>query len=432
MARQRTFLRGIGKTPSFNRISLLFVAMIGSYEPGSLAVAQAAEHDAPLTEEEAVRRALERSDLRTAIDGSVDVARAESIRASLWENPEVWYTREQTYGALSTGEDYLWATQKIDPSGSVGLRSKASEQRANAVRERGRAREARVAAQVRLRFHEVLRLQGQVAVAQHLVDRLEIAVDTVRKREAAGDASIYDRRRLERELANTRARTVTLEAARARAWEVLAALVEDHRDTSAPWPRASGTLLPEALPSQDTFAQRLDTRPDLQAFERIAAAAEMEEHAASRGWVPELTLGGGWKSIDFGDRIHGFMGIVALTLPFLDHGQNRALAAQGARRSAQGEHEWALALAKGDMRGLWIEAARLWETARSYREERSELSEALVRTAEAGYRGGELGVLELVDAYRGMQEDEARALDLEFQARRARIELELSTGGYTP
>lgn len=424
--------RDTNKTPSLTRSSMLVAMTLGWAASAAVAFGQTAEDHSPLTEEEAVRRALQRSDLRTAIDGSVDVARAESVRASQWDNPEVWYTREQTYGALSTGEDYLWATQKIDPSGSLGLRSKAAEQRANAVRERGRSRKARVAAQVRLRFHEVLRLQGQVDVAQRLVDRLEIAVGAVRKREAAGDASTYDRRRLERELANTRARTVTLEAARARAWEVLAALVEDHRDTSAPWPRASGTLLPGALPNQDTFAQRLDTRPDLQAFERIAAAAEMEERAASRGWVPELTLGGGWKSIDFGDRIHGFMGIVALTLPFLDHGQNRALAAQGARRSAQGEHQWVLALAKGDMRGLWIEAARLWEIARSYREERTELSEALVRTAEAGYRGGELGVLELVDAYRGMQEDEARALDLEFQARRARIELELSTGGYVP
>ncbi len=49
-----------------------------------------------------------------------------------------------------------------------------------------------------------------------------------------------------------------------------------------------------------------------------------------------------------------------------------------------------------------------------------------------GYRGGELGVLELLDAYRGAEEDEERALDLEFQARRARIELELSSGGYAP
>jgi hypothetical protein len=41
-------------------------------------------------------------------------------------------------------------------------------------------------------------------------------------------------------------------------------------------------------------------------------------------------------------------------------------------------------------------------------------------------------VLELLDAYRGAEEDEERALDLEFQARRARIELELSSGGYAP
>jgi cobalt-zinc-cadmium efflux system outer membrane protein len=361
------------------------------------------------------------------------MAQAESIREGLWPNPQASYVREQTYGNGGTGEDYVWLSQRIDPSGSLRLRSRGAEQRATAAREEGRARQARIVAGVRVRFYEVLRFQGEVSAAQHLIARLERAVDTVTRREAAGDASAYHRRRLERELANIQARLVTLEAGRDRAWASLAAQVGDERDTGGPWPRVAGTLLPEALPAENTLIQRLEARPDIQALKNIAAAAEIEARAASRGWVPELDLGAGWKSIDFGpNRIHGFLAMGAITLPFADHSQDESLRAQGERRRARGERDLALALARGEIRGLWIAARRLRETAQRYRENRSQSSAALVRTAEAGYRGGELGVLELLDAYRGAEEDEERALDLEFQARRARIELELSSGGYAP
>ena len=408
-------------------------ATLVSVATASVAFAQATERSSLLTEAQAVEHVLKRPGLRDAIDGSVDVARADSIREGLWPNPQASYVREQTYGNGGTGEDYVWLSQSIDPSGSLGLRSRAAEQRATAAWEEGRARQAGIVASVRMRFYEVLRFQGQVNAAQHLIARLETAVDTVTRREAAGDASAYDRRRLERELANMQARLVTLEAGRDRAWASLAALVGDERDTSTPWPRVSGTLLPDSLPAENTLVQRLEARPDIRALENIAAAAEIEARAASRGWVPDLNLGAGWKSIDFGpNRIHGFLAMGAITLPFFDHSQDESLRAQGERRRARGERELALALARGEIRGLLVAARRLRETARRYRENRSESSAALVRTAEAGYHGGELGVLELLDAYRGAEEDEERALDLEFQARRARIELELSSGDYAP
>lgn len=53
----------------------------------------------------------------------------------------------------------------------------------------------------------------------------------------------------------------------------------------------------------------------------------------------------------------------------------------------------------------------------------------LVRTAEAAYAGGELGILELLDAYRGALDAELQALELEWGARRARIEVDRALGG---
>jgi cobalt-zinc-cadmium efflux system outer membrane protein len=54
----------------------------------------------------------------------------------------------------------------------------------------------------------------------------------------------------------------------------------------------------------------------------------------------------------------------------------------------------------------------------------------LVRTAKAAYKGGEIGILELLDAYREEADTLTRALELEKRARQAHIELERLTGDF--
>jgi cobalt-zinc-cadmium efflux system outer membrane protein len=64
--------------------------------------------------------------------------------------------------------------------------------------------------------------------------------------------------------------------------------------------------------------------------------------------------------------------------------------------------------------------------------EKSTISADLLRMTSRGYEAGELTLLELLDAYRGAQEDEATAIDMELAARRARIELDRLTGAPLP
>jgi cobalt-zinc-cadmium efflux system outer membrane protein len=118
-----------------------------------------------------------------------------------------------------------------------------------------------------------------------------------------------------------------------------------------------------------------------------------------------------------------------LPLPLFDRHQDEALRARAEERLAWGRSAEALAMAEGEVRGLWAESRRLTTAARHYREQTARTSAVLVRTAEAAYRGGELGILELLDAHRSVLEDELQALDLEMAARRARIELDRITGG---
>lgn len=82
--------------------------------------------------------------------------------------------------------------------------------------------------------------------------------------------------------------------------------------------------------------------------------------------------------------------------------------------------------------GARAEAVRLREAAITFREQTTSASRDLVRIANAGYAGGELGLLELLDAYRGSAEDALSALDMELAARRARVELDALRGARQP
>jgi outer membrane protein, heavy metal efflux system len=55
-------------------------------------------------------------------------------------------------------------------------------------------------------------------------------------------------------------------------------------------------------------------------------------------------------------------------------------------------------------------------------------SRRLAEIAEAAYRGGEAGILELLDAHRALAEANSQALELELVARAAMLELELAAG----
>ena len=98
-------------------------------------------------------------------------------------------------------------------------------------------------------------------------------------------------------------------------------------------------------------------------------------------------------------------------------------------RIARAERNLAFAEAAGAVRGLRAQAAALGDAGRRFRADSVVLSATLMRAAEAAYEAGEVGVLELLDAYRSAVGAELEGLELASGARRARIELDRVTGG---
>lgn len=389
-------------------------------------VASAASAQEPWTEERVVARALERAPWAELVDAEADTLRADAETRGAWPNPEISYTREQTFGFAATGEDYLSLGQTFDLAGRRGLRADASTLRARAVEEEGeRARQEWIAT-IRLRFYEVLHRTLRHDALAEFRERIELALASVVRREAAGDAARYDRRRLERELALATARLEREQAALDGASAALASLLGLDAQISA-----TGVLLPESYPPPvaELLARALE-RSDLRALAVRASAAERDEEAAWRGWIPDLVLAFGWKGVDAGggNRADGFLATATLRIPLLDRDEGAEHRAEAEGRAARARAELRAIEVESEVRGRRAEVVRLRAAAIAFGGESSAASTDLVGIAESAYGGGELGILELLDAHRGAVDDALTTRDLELDARRAAIALDLATG----
>jgi cobalt-zinc-cadmium efflux system outer membrane protein len=380
-----------------------------------------------ITEDEAVHRALARPEVQDVLEGEVEVARGDALRAGMWPNPIAAYSREQTYGGpVASYDNYVLLSQSVDVSGRRALRGDAGERRVEAARDRGRMTRLGIEAVVRITFHDVVAGEARVAALRDSLRRVERLAAATAQREKAGDASGYDRMRLERERESVAARLAAqeghLERARARLEGLLGA--------RSPV-QVSGTLLPpDSVAPSDAIVGLVALRPDLKALGEDAVAADLDARASGRWWIPDLTLTAGYKGTGVvGEQVNGYVAGIAIPLPFFDRAQDEAARSEGRARQARGRLRLEADLATADVRGLSLEAARLADAARRFRGDATSTSARLLVTAEAAYRGGELGVLELVDAQRSALDADLQAIDLESAARRARIELVLASGG---
>jgi cobalt-zinc-cadmium efflux system outer membrane protein len=191
----------------------------------------------------------------------------------------------------------------------------------------------------------------------------------------------------------------------------------------------SGELGPGMTPPLAALLDRAGARPDLRALKAQVDAGELAGRAAARAWIPRLDLGAGVKHVE--ERgASGTGPVVGLSfpLPFFDRGQGDALRASAEKRRAEARSKLVAADAAATVAGLHAEAAALAEAARRSQEDAPRRAEVLLSAADAGYRGGELGVVELVDAYRAALDAELQQVDLAWTARDARIALDEAAG----
>jgi cobalt-zinc-cadmium efflux system outer membrane protein len=350
-------------------------------------------------------------------------------KAQTWPNPSFDYARETSdEGDGDTTENFFSVSQQVDVSGRRKLEVEAARQRLGATAQDNAAWQQERTSTIRRQFFETLYLQRFQAAHSGWLGRMDAIEDVMRKRESAGDISGYDLRRLQRERAFVQAERKRIRAEYERMIEELHGLIGGERS----WSTLSGSLLPPQLPSLAALLQRLPGRPELAAMKLQQQALATEERIGERWWIPEITLSLGAKTVDTpsGDGSGLLLG-ASIPIPVFDRDAAERQRSRAKSNLIRSEHRLALARSEGRVRGLWRQASDLTKDAHSFEVQSEKTSGSLIATAEAAYKAGEIGVLEILDAYRSAFEDEARALSLMREARMARIELDSITGGNT-
>jgi cobalt-zinc-cadmium efflux system outer membrane protein len=410
---------------------ILLVLGLLAVQPASAQSNQPVPEDEALTltETEAVRRALSLPARTDIWQAQVAGAKAQALSRGAWPNPQVQYTREQTFETeQALSEDFILLEQTLPLSGRRGLLADAARRRGEAVRFEALAQSRRIGLRVRTVFFQALYRQRRMEVRLQWLQRMEEAEKALAQRVDAGESAPYELERLRKEIAEIQASTAVDQAFLDRRHTDLAALMGMTSAEADQNLRLSGQLLPEALPTDEQLRAAIQNRPELAAARERIEAARLETKAASRWWVPEPTLTGGYKGADSGnidgDRFHGFVAGIALSVPVFNQREGERKTADAALVRAESRQRLIERRLNAEVLGLAQPARRLKAASKAYQTQGVERAQHVLEMAQNAYFSGEVGILELLDAYRGAVDSQLRILELSAESRDLQIELQ--------
>jgi len=373
-----------------------------------------------ITLEEALQLA-ESSPSVSALTMETDRARAELRASGLRPNPEVFVSREEAAGTV---DSFANVSLPFPLTRRLSIeRGAARSGLAAAEAKTGLAR-AGLRLRVRELFLGLLAAQERREALSVGLSDLTALVEILRAREAEGESSGFDRMRAEREQVEVAAEGFSERASLARAREILAALLAIPPEELV----AGGTLDPSGpLPGRNEARALVASRGDIV---ELAAEAERNDQLAraARGRaVPEPTVTVGAKRTETdGDSGTGVVAAIAFTVPLFDRGQGNRLVAEAQGALMRGRREALLREAQAEVYAALEEAGAHRAAEDTYAA--AGTAEDLIRIARAAYEGGEMRILELLDAYRTALGVRLRMIDLRAEARRAELALNRALG----
>lgn len=375
------------------------------------------------TEQKVIERFLDQSPYTREARARVAIARAEARGRTLYANPSLHYTRE---GAGLT--EFVQAEQSIPISGRRRLLQQAGDSRVRATEAEGAFDIWQARSSLRLAFYEALAGQQRAGIYEAGLKEIEGILQVLRDREREGEGARFDRIRTERERSELLAELALLRA------EIQLALarLSWFLPPEAAIPEVSGQIEAAAtvLDTSQLVQRALLRRADYRAEQRRVEQYRFEQRAAERLRIPEPVVSAGLKRADVGQRriANGAVVSVSVPLPVFNQGQAEVarFSAEQQRVSARVEllERQIHAAVEGTLRAFKVRA----QARDRYRLELAGGGSELVQIATLAYQEGEIGILQLLDAYRSQRQARLRMIDIQAAVREAQIELERVVG----
>lgn len=383
---------------------------------------------APLTERQSLEFGLNRADFQRLLTSRMEAARGELTRSETWINPEFELSREEVGDETETG---IWLRQRLDLSGRRSLLRDAAQSDLSAMQAKVEISRQERTEVIRQQFFQTLYQQQLQDLLGHWVEKYNTVEAAMIKREASGDVSGYDRLRISREKVSLLAQQRESKANHQAAWIQLRGMLKV--DEEQGFDAVQGELLPDELPTITEVLEALKDQPSLVQLQHEGEAKRLTSHALAQGYIPDLTIGLGQKRLEGpAGNDSGLMLSATISLPIFDRQQGEHQRAVAELRQIESEYQLTQSQVQADARSIWQLAAQMADNARLFRQQSVAASYELLRIAETAYRNNELGVLELIDAYRNALESEVSALQLSLEARMKQIELDKLIGRNLP
>jgi cobalt-zinc-cadmium efflux system outer membrane protein len=350
-------------------------------------------------------------------------AAVESLRSrTLWPNPVAFYSRE-TVGFT----EFLQGEQQLPLSGRLRLTRKAMDPAGESAAAEGAARAWDARSSLRVAFYRSLAAQQQARLLDASLGEIGQILELLRLREREGEGSKYDRMRVEREAADVRA---DLAVAQARSRSEQAVLLA-YLPSQTRVPELAGELAPRGVPTsrEELLRQALATRAELRAQSLRLTQLGFEQQAAGRLRFPEPIVAGGLKRVQLEPNRNGSGAVVSVSvpLPLFNKGKTEVARLAAEKDRTQARADLLTQQISAAVTGAYdLYASRLAVLSAFERETQD--STELMRVARIGYEEGELGILQLLDAYRLERQRALRRLDLQAALKEAVIELSRSAG----
>lgn len=375
------------------------------------------------TETSVVQKFLEQSPYAREARARAAIAQAEAKGRSLYANPSFNYTRE---GAGLT--EFFQAEQAIPINGRLKLLRQAGDSAVRATEAEGAFDIWQARTSLRLAFYQLLAAQERERVYSTGLKEIESVIRVLRDREREGEGSKFDRMRTERERAELLAEIALVQAEMELERSRLVAFLPPATQIATVAGQIETIL--GALDGAALLQRAMSAREDFRAEQRRLEQFRLEERAADRLKIPEPVLNAGFKRADVGQNniANGAVVGVTIPLPLFNKGQ-----AEVARYSAEQERISARlqilsqrirAAVEGTVRAFNVRV----QARDRYRQELAGSGPELIKIATVAYQEGEIGILQLLDAYRSQRQAQLRMLDIQAAVKAAQVELERVVG----
>lgn len=388
----------------------------------------AAEPPPELTMDDALRILREESPRWAAERAQLGLADADVIQAGLFSNPSLSYNVLQLALGMNTGAattHQVTLEQPLLVFGQRGKRLATARAAQVAARAALAARFAERARELHHTFVELLGVQEKIRLLTESQQEIQRAEAIVRGRAAAGDRSQYDVLRTTLEARALDNDIATAEAERLDAAGRLGQLLG-----RPGWhPRARGDLTP-IDPTQTLgllWERAQKEHPAIEAARRRIDQTAAALAQAQRERLPELALQVGLVATQAENSLSVLGGLVT-PLPLFNRQQGALARARAEHLIAEQEYRAVLAETAAALeRTTAVSRSRHAAAARIAAEVFAHLPE-LRRMAEESYRQGKSGIVDLLDAFRGLKTLRLQYVEQIVGAEHAEVDLLYAAG----